>query len=131
MKKKPSIMIRVVGFSARSNYDNYMYAMFLTSSCASETIMCNLPNRDSPKKEYTSSSYRRSHSGSSQKIRKACGIYMCKPSAESARPARVITNLRFMMLLSHPSSDFVLDEMLLDEINILDTFKRNVMEITV
>ena len=128
--KKPSMMIRVVDHVFRSNYDDFMYAIFLTSSCASETTTLKNLNQDVSMKMSTFSPHRRSY-GSSNNHNKAGGIRDCKPSAESAAPTKVISNLRFLMHLSQSTSSSVCDEMLLDEINILDAFKKNVMEIAV
>ena len=55
----------------------------------------------------------------------------CRPSKEVARPTRVITNLKFLMILSSPVARNVVDDLLLDELNILDVFRRVVMDIRV
>ena len=60
-----------------------------------------------------------------------CKLVDCRPSKEVARPSRVITNLRFLMLLSSPVARNVVDDLLLDELNVLDVFRRVVMDIRV
>jgi hypothetical protein len=58
-------------------------------------------------------------------------LVKCRPSKELARPTRVITNLRFLMLLSSPVAKNVVDDLLLDELNVLDVFRGVVTNIRV
>ena len=128
LKTTPSMMIQVVGYDARSIYDDYMYAIFLTSSCASETAAIKILNHDSLS---NASTFGRSYARPLKKKEDVCDLGVCKPSGSSARPTRVIANLRFLMLLTRPCSGGIVEELLLDERNNFDVFRRIVMEITI
>jgi hypothetical protein len=108
MQSTLSTVVTVINYTPRSLYDNCMYAIFLTSACAA---------------------------ASTQAVINAASVSIgdsalsdCRPSGRSSRPTRVIANLRFLMLLTKPVSYKVVDGLLLDEKNTLDSFKRSVME---
>jgi hypothetical protein len=115
-----------------------MYAIFLTSSCASETATVKILNHDAlgnasvdNASSAHSSTLRRSYARSCKKRENLCDLGVCKPSGSAARPTRVIANLRFLMFLTQPCSDGIVEEMLLDELNNFDVFRKIVMEITI
>ena len=113
VKVKPSIINKVINYTPRSKYDDCMYAMFLTSACASETALCRIMDCSTVSGQAKSN------------------LVSCRPSSRTARPTRVIANLRFLMLLTNPMSRGIIEDLLLDEINVFDGFRKMVMDIHV
>lgn len=104
----PSTFLKVVNYRPRSSYDDNLYALYLTAACAAES---------------TSSAAR--HPGGARS-----DLASCRPSARCARPSRIVANLRFLMSLCHTESSSVEAELLLDEKNTLDAFKRLIMDVS-
>ena len=104
----PSTFLKVVNHRPRSCYDDNLYALYLTAACAAES---------------TSSAAR--HPGGARS-----DLASCRPSARCARPSRIVANLRFLMGLCHTESSSVEAELLLDEKNTLDAFKRLIMDVS-
>ncbi|KAJ1464158.1 hypothetical protein T484DRAFT_1758308 [Baffinella frigidus] len=97
----PSILNNVVNYVGRTPYDDCLYAMFITATCATESANSKI-----------------------KYIRSPCSdLINCRPSARSARPTRIVSNMRFLMLLCQPMCGDVVGELLLDETNTLDTFR--------
>jgi hypothetical protein len=130
IETKPAKFIKMIHYIPRSRHDDYMYTMFLTASCASESAMCAImaymsTSGSAIKREWFSPSV------GYQEDRKRCtSLAMCRPSKAIARPSRVISNLRFLVFLLNQSNS-VVDDLLLDERNSLDSFRRIVMDINV
>ena len=106
---KPTKIIKMISYTPRSKHNDYMYTMFLTASCASESTMSAIMGYQEDR-----------HSS----------LAMCRPSKAIARPSRVISNLRFLVFLSNQSNS-VVDDLLLDERNSLVSFRRIVMDVNV
>ena len=110
LQKKFAKMEIMIPYSDRSKYANNLYAMFITCACASKTA--TLETVDG-----MDSSGMTNHP---DKIR---------PCKKTSRPSRIISNLMFLMSMVRPDTGVVLDEILLDEINTLDAFRRIVMDV--
>ena len=117
--KPPTMVMKVVNHTRRSKYDDYLYAMFITSSCAAETTILGIQRLSPPVV------------GNKGGRKGQSDLEMCRPSSRVARPTRVIANLRFLMFLSTSTKTGVTDDLLLDERNTLDSFRSMVMDIKV
>ena len=111
IETKPAKFIKMISYTPRSKHDDYMFSLFLTGSCASESTMSAIMGYQDDRKRCTS-------------------LAICRPSKAIARPSRVISNLRFLVFLSNQSNS-VVDDLLLDERNSLDSFRRIVMDVNV
>ena len=111
INSKPSIMLRMTDHFKRSTYEDCLYMMFITASCASGTSTGAIV-------KYASK-------------RSTTCLVKCIPGKEDARPTRIISNMRFLMFISSPLAKDVVSDLLLDEINVLDMFRRVVMDIQV
>jgi len=111
IETKPAKFIKMIPYTPRSKHNDYMFSLFLTSSCASESTMSVIMGFQEDRKGSTS-------------------LAMCRPSKAISRPSRVISNLRFLVFLSNQSNS-VVDDLLLDERNSLDSFRRIVMDVNV
>jgi hypothetical protein len=113
LQKKFGKMEMMVPYSDRSKYANNLYAMFITCTCASKTATLEtvdgMDGMDS--------------SGMTHRADKI------RPCKRTSRPSRIINNLMFLMSMVRPDTGVVLDEILLDEINTLDAFRRIVMDV--
>jgi hypothetical protein len=97
----PSILNSVVCYSPRTPYDDCLYAMYITAACSTEHTKSMIRNIKTP----------------------CSDLISCRPSAKSARPTRIVANMRLLMLLCQPICTDIVDGLLLDEINILDEFR--------
>jgi hypothetical protein len=89
-----TMLIDVVPFKMHSRFDGGLYAYFVTSSCLSKL-------NDMKSRTYS--------------------LVDIRPSPKDARPTRIITNMKFLMdLLRSPR---IQEELLLDELNVLDSFR--------
>jgi hypothetical protein len=113
LQKKFGKMEMMVPYSDRSKYANNLYAMFITCTCASKTATLE-PVDGVDGMDSSAMTHR------ADKIR---------PCKRTSRPSRIINNLMFLMSMVRPDTGVVLDEMLLDEINTLDAFRRIVMDV--
>jgi len=100
-------MVKVLGYKPRPPCDDNLYA--ITASCAFESMTISPAESD----EYHQ--YK--------------ALSICRPSQGRARPARVISNLRFMMFISSAKCRLLVENLLLDELNTLDVFRRTVFEV--
>ena len=100
-----SIAHHVVPFEARSRYDYCLYVVFLTASCTTESVSSAIRNANAPISD----------------------LINCRPSSRCARPTRVISNIRFLLFLCKPSSRKITEELLLDETNMLHSFRSVVV----
>lgn len=103
---KPSSMYKVVPFQRRTYYEDCLYAIFITASCATASSLCAIKHADDPDS----------------------GLFKCRPSSRCARPTRIIPNLRFLMFLCKPTSHSIVEGLLLDEVNTLDAFRNTVID---
>jgi hypothetical protein len=102
----PSGVLRVINYKPRTPSDDNLYALFLTASTATES-----------RKQAFSDVQNGPDIG-------AVDISTCRPPTRCCRPTRVIGNLRFLMLLCNPVCEQVGNELMLDETNSLDAFRR-------
>lgn len=92
---QPSMIVNHVLFHPRILCDNYLYAMYVTAACVQV-----------PKSAYCMDSQKESH-----------------VSWRYARPTRIIANLRFLILLRACDSKEIVCDLLLDEVNTLDSVR--------
>jgi hypothetical protein len=94
----------------RSLYDDCLYAIYITSACAFETTRYAVNSNSTPSNIWR-------------------GVLpSCVPSSRNARPTRVVANMRFLMQISKERCGDIAKELLLDERNTLDMFRKTVME---
>ena len=102
----PPTLSRVVNYRPRSPYDDNMYALYITAACASEGVD-NYAGGAGPWRNNT--------------------LAIHSSSARCERPTRIISNLRFLMCLCKTECAPVVADLLLDETNTFDEFKRTVL----
>ncbi|KAJ1465001.1 hypothetical protein T484DRAFT_1757698 [Baffinella frigidus] len=102
----PCGAFRIINYRPRTSSDDNLYAIFLTSSTTTESRKQALKD-----------------AGTDIEV-EAADLSTCRPSTRCCRPTRVIGNLRFLMLLCKPFCEDVESDLLLDETNTLDTFRR-------
>jgi hypothetical protein len=93
--RQPSMIVNTVMYCPRTLCDDCLYAMYVTAACVE-----GLKFTDFPESEQEDRMFRR-----------------------HARPTRVIANLRFLMLLGGDHCKEVARELLLDEVNTLDSIR--------
>ena len=95
---------KVVNYRPRNPYDDNLYALYITAVCAREEGM---------------GAHVR---GAGQQRRN--NLTLSRASARCERPTRIISNLRFLMCLCKKDCVHVVADLLLDETNTFDEFKR-------
>ena len=108
IQKKIGNFVTMIPYSDRSKYDQNLYAMYITSSCASKTATLQTLEDSSGVTQH------------GERIR---------PCKRTSRPSRIINNLRFLMNIVRPECGVLLHGLLLDEVNTLDEFRRVVMDV--
>jgi hypothetical protein len=119
-------MVKMVGFKPRSPYDDNLYAMYITASCAFESTT---------RAFYASAAATAAAAAAGQTC--CCNaidhyytdIGSCRPSQRRARPSRAISNLRFIMFMSSAKCCGLVEGLLLDELNTLDAFRRTAFRV--
>ena len=103
----PSIILKVVNYRPRTPYDDNLYALYVTAACAADSSSNAVKNVGALRNDLAS----------------------CRPSARCARPTRIVANLRFLMLLCNKECSQWVSELLLDEKNTLDAFRRIAIDV--
>jgi hypothetical protein len=101
-----SMLHKIVPYQQRTYYDDCLFVMFITASCATASSLSAIQNANAP----------------------ILDLGNCRPSVRHVRPTRIIANLRFLMFLCNPTSRTIVDDLLLDEVNILDSFRALVIK---
>jgi hypothetical protein len=101
----PSGVLRVINYKPRTPSDDNLYALFLTASTVTE-------------------SRKQTFNDMQNGPEIAVDISTCRPPTRCCRPTRVIGNLRFLMLLCSPICEQLGNDLMLDETNSLDAFRR-------
>jgi hypothetical protein len=100
--REPSMILHAVEYTARAPSDNYLYASYITLACAEANCVHAIGDAHTP---FTD-------------------LYTCRVSAKSAKPSRIIANMRFLMLLQEKKCAMIIRDLLLDEHNTLYSFIR-------
>ena len=107
-RQKKFWFVKMVPYSNRSKYDQNLYAMYITSSCASKTATLQTLDDSSGVTQHEDRT---------------------RPCKRTSRPNRIIINMKFIMSIVRPECGIVLHDLLLDEVNSLDAIRRIVMEV--
>jgi hypothetical protein len=100
--QEPSMIVHTVKYQQRTLCDDYLYAMYITVACAEASSALPACSRN----------------------RRDTDMNSCRMSSRYARPTRIISNLRFLMFLQVPGCAGVVSDLLLDEVNTLDSVRR-------
>lgn len=100
--REPSMILHAVEYTARTPSDDYLYASYITLACAEAICIHAFGDAHTP---FTD-------------------LYTCRVSVRSAKPSRIVANMRFLMLLQEKHCAVIVRDLLLDEHNALYSFSR-------